>query len=258
MPPPLKALIVDDERNARENLALMLQDHCPQVEVVGLAEDIDRAEQAIHKHQPDIVFLDIRMPSGSEGFELLHRIPDRQFLVIFVTAFRDFAVEAFHADAIHYILKPIDISELINAVNKAEVQSARIKESADEQQAYQEQLESLVASWGGSPRRLAISHQKGIKMIATNDIAFLEAEGNYTAFHLSGGKTFIDTRTLKTYEQMLPAKQFLRTHRSFLVNIEMVDELLRENGSWLSLKSGDKIPVSRQRLSAVLMALTTA
>ena len=257
MPQPLKALIVDDEKNARENLALMLEDHCPHVVVVGLAEDIDQAEVAIAKHQPDVVFLDIRMPSGSEGFELLHRIPNRQFLVVFVTAFRDFALEAFHANAIHYLLKPIDIGELIGAVNKVGEQSLRIKGSTHEQHAYQHQLESLVANWAGAPRRLAISHQKGIKMISTDEIIFLEAEGNYTTFHLSAGRTFIDTRTIKTYEQMLPAKQFLRTHRSYMVNLDKVDQLLRDNGNWLSMKNGDKVPVSRQRLSAVLTALST-
>lgn len=236
----------------------MLSDHCQNVEVVGLAEDIDQAEIEITKHQPDVVFLDIRMPSGSEGFELLHRIPDRQFLVVFVTAFRDFAVEAFHADAIHYLLKPIDIGELIGAVEKAAEQSQRIKGSTAEHQAYQHQLEALVANWGGAPRRLAIAHQKGIKMISIDEIVFLEAEGNYTTFHLSAGGAFIDTRTLKTYEQVLPTGQFIRTHRSYMVNVHKVDQLLRHDGNWLLMKNGEKVPVSRQRLSAVLGALSAA
>src|SRR5690554_7632415 len=104
----LRAIIVDDEDLARKNLAIMLENYCPEIDVIGEAGDIDEAESIIKSAQPDVVFLDIRMPSGSEGFDLLERLENRNFLVVFVTAFKDYAIRAFQTNAVHYILKPID------------------------------------------------------------------------------------------------------------------------------------------------------
>ena len=114
----LKAIIVDDEELARKNLAMLLEEYCPQVEIIGDADNIVTAEEKITSLQPDVVFLDIRMPSGAEGFELLEKIENRNFLVVFVTAFKDYALRAFNANAIHYVLKPIDVDDLTQAMEK--------------------------------------------------------------------------------------------------------------------------------------------
>ena len=108
----------DDEQFARENLAILIQEYCPEIEIVGQAAGKEEAKAQIDKLEPDILFLDIRMPSGSEGFELLEEIDNKQLLVVFVTAFKDFAIKAFNANAIYYILKPIDIDELQTAAEK--------------------------------------------------------------------------------------------------------------------------------------------
>ena len=105
----LKAIVVDDEELARKNLGMLLEEYCPTVEVIGSAGNVTEAKEVIERMKPDVVFLDIRMPSGSEGFDLLDEIENRDFLVVFVTAFKDYALRAFQANAIHYVLKPIDI-----------------------------------------------------------------------------------------------------------------------------------------------------
>ena len=114
----IRTIIVDDELLARENLKLLLSDFCENVEVVGEADSVDAAIDAITELKPTLVFLDIRMPSGIEGFELLEKIDTKDFVVIFVTAFKDYAIKAFNANAIHYILKPIDVEDLQNALKK--------------------------------------------------------------------------------------------------------------------------------------------
>src|SRR5262245_52177358 len=115
----MRALLVDDEELARENLRLMLEDECPEVEIAGTADGVNAARKAIIELDPDLVFLDIRMPSGTEGIDLLESLPDARFMVVFVTAFKDFAVQAFHANAVDYVLKPIDPDDLRSAVTKA-------------------------------------------------------------------------------------------------------------------------------------------
>ena len=125
------ALIIDDEELARENLAMLIADFCPEIEVIGQAGSIIEARKKIDDLQPKIIFLDIRMPSGSEGFDLLDSIPEKNFHVIFVTAFKDYAIKAFNANAIHYVLKPVDIEELMAAVKKA-VETVQLTEKNPE------------------------------------------------------------------------------------------------------------------------------
>ena len=125
----LRALVVDDEDLARKNLTMLLHEYCDDVEVIGDAGNIATAKEMIEELKPDVVFLDIRMPSGAEGFDLLESIENRDFLVVFVTAFKDYALRAFNANAIHYVLKPVDIDDLIRAAAKitAEELSIRMK-----------------------------------------------------------------------------------------------------------------------------------
>ena len=114
----MRTLIVDDEELARENLQMLIEEHCPSLEIIGQAETVTEAKDKINTLNPAVVFLDIRMPSGEEGFELLKQIPEKKFLVVFVTAFKEFAVRAFKANAIHYLLKPIDIAKITIAIAK--------------------------------------------------------------------------------------------------------------------------------------------
>ena len=176
----MKALIIDDEELARKNLNMLLTDFCPEVEVIGDAGDIKTAKTKIETLNPDVIFLDIRMPRASEGFELLESIENRDFFVIFVTAFKDYALKAFNANAIHYVLKPIDIDDLKNAVNKVIDSKKQFTAEPENFDTYFEAIKNLSTSIDnkGYGNKIAISHTKGIKLVETKDIVYLEASGN--------------------------------------------------------------------------------
>lgn len=253
----LKALIVDDEPNARENLALMLGEFCPEIDVVGMASGVAEAERDIKEKEPDVVFLDIRMPSGAEGFDLLKRVKEHRFFVVFVTAFKDYALEALNANALHYVLKPIDEEDLRQAVEKLLERAQEVSSSPQKFGSYQEALHKALDEIAPKKFRISIPHSRGIKLLNVDDIEYLEADGNCSMLHLRDGSRFLDTRTLKTYESELPKNLFVRVHRSYIVNFGRADELLRENGTWLQLKNGKRIPVSRKRLSYLVDLITS-
>ena len=146
----IKALVIDDESHARENLKLLITEFCKDLEVVGEACGKIEAIEVIKKTNPDVIFLDIRMPSGAEGFELLDAIPNKTFQVIFVTAFKDYAIKAFNANAIHYLLKPLDIDELISAVEKIKTNKTAIEDSSEKYADYFKRLEQLTANLSDS------------------------------------------------------------------------------------------------------------
>lgn len=252
---PIRALIVDDEELARENLRMMLADECPEVEVVGTADGAPAAREAIARLDPDLLLLDIRMPSGAEGLELLESLDELRALVVFVTAFKDYAVRAFHANAVDYILKPIDPDELKAAIEKASSRIARMRGNGDEQQRYRSELRSLVKQIREhGEERIAVDHAKGFKLFDPRTITHLEADGNCTVLHFTDGSRYLDTRTLKTYEDMLDAEQFLRVHRSFLINLVQLREYLRDDGHWALMRSGMRVPIARNRIDAFLSA----
>ena len=255
--PRLRALLVDDEELARENLRLLLADGCPEVEVAGTADGLTSARQRIAELDPDLVFLDIRMPSGTEGLDLLDGdATDPRFMVIFVTAFKDYAVQAFHSNAVDYVLKPIDPDELRAAVDRALRRWERMRGVPAEGQRYREDLGAAVRSIKrhGAEPRIAVDHARGYKLFEPHTITHLEADGNCTVLRFTDGSRYLDTRTLKVYEDMLDPGLFFRVHRSHLVNIAQVREYLREDGHWAVMKDGSRMPIARERVQAFVEA----
>ncbi len=253
---PLRTLIVDDEEPARENLRLMMAHECPQVEVVGTADGVAHARGLIAELDPDLLMLDIRMPSGAEGLDLLEQLPDLRAMVVFVTAFKDYAVQAFHANAVDYILKPIDADELKAAVEKAEARLARMRGDGDERQRYRDDLHALVGQIREhGPERIAVDHARGFKLFDPRTIAHLEADGNCTLLHFTDGSRYLDTRTMKVYEDMLDPLRFLKVHRSHLINLDQLKEYLREEGHWAVMKTGERVPIARNRIDLFLEAV---
>jgi two-component system, LytTR family, response regulator len=254
---PLSALIVDDENHARENLKMLLEDYCPEVKVVGTAGTVNEARQKILDLKPRVVFLDIRMPSGAEGFELLQSLDNKDFQVVFVTAFKDYAIQALNANAIHYILKPIDIEDLEFAVNKLVEYAESF--SGDERQfaQYQDSVEHLAETIAtdSSPKRLTLYHNKGFKIVETKNIVRLEADGNCTAFLFDDGSKYLDTKTLKIYDEILQEPQFLRIHKSHLINLACLKEYLNQEGHMAIMVNNDRVPIARNRLSHFLSSV---
>jgi two-component system LytT family response regulator len=247
----LRALIVDDEAPARETLKLLLQEHSPEIEVVGLADSPKSAQKMIRELSPQVVFLDIRMPSGTEGFDLLDSLPEKNFQMVFVTAFKDYALRAFHVNAIHYILKPIDIDDLKAAVKKLVANQELFRSNGENLNSYIRSLENLTKSMNqDSPsQRITINHAKGFKIVDPSDIMYLEGEGNYTKIFFSDGTQYVDTRSLGIYEDILDPKKFFRIHKSHIVNVLCVSEFLNVEGSFAVMKNGERLVISRLRLA---------
>ncbi len=253
----LKAIIVDDEDLARKNLTMLLEEYCENVEIIGDAGNVSDAKTLIESSKPDVVFLDIRMPSGSEGFDLLEQIENRDFLVIFVTAFKDYALRAFQANAIHYVLKPIDIEDLVDAVDRISSSKTTFADNPENFETYFESIKNLSSSMEseGYGNKVAISHTKGIKLIHIEDIIYLEASGNCTVLYFNDGTRYLDTRTLKIYEGILNPSIFYRIHKSHIINLEYLKEYLNEDGHFAVLKNGKLLSVARNRVSTFVRTL---
>lgn len=252
----MKALLVDDEDLARENLQILLSDHCPNIEVIGMAGSVAEAKEKIATLKPDVVFLDIRMPSGEEGFELLNQIPTDKFLVVFVTAFKEFAVKAFKTNAIHYLLKPIDIEDLIQANEKLQTYQQLFESNPDNFKQYLETLQNLSQSFTSqSSQRITIQHSKGFKIIDDHSIVRVEADGNCSKLFFNDSTKYLDTRTLKTYETILDPKKFFRIHKSHIVNLDFLVEYISDDGYYVKLSDGEMVPVARSRVAEFMVTM---
>ncbi len=247
----LRALIVDDEEFARKNLTMMLEEHCSEIEVIGDASSKKQALAIIESSEPDVVFLDIRMPSGAEGFELLDEIEKKNFLVVFVTAFKDYAIRAFNASAVYYILKPIDIDELKLATSRLLEVQEKYRENPNNYNTYFESLRNLSDNllYKKVSNRIAISHTKGLKIVEDQTITHLEASGNCTTIYFDDGTRYLDTRTLKVYENLLDPVRFCRVHKSHIINLDLLQEYLNEDGHFAVLKGDIRVPVARNRVT---------
>jgi two-component system LytT family response regulator len=249
--PKLTALIVDDELHARENLKMLLEEFCPSVEVIGMASDVNEARDEVDRKSPQVVFLDIRMPSGTEGFELLDKIEEKQFQVVFVTAFKDYAIRAFNANAIHYLLKPIDIQDLKSAVERAKEYYSIFAENGHEFEHYTRSVKNLAESLLSDklPKKITLFHSRGFKVIEDTDIVHLQAESNCTNIHFADGSKYLDTKTLRVYEDLLNPVRFVRIHKSHMINLDFLKEYNSQDGNKVILKDKTELPVSRGRLS---------
>ncbi|WP_421878065.1 LytR/AlgR family response regulator transcription factor [Marinoscillum sp.] len=240
----LRAIIIDDEAAARANLNLLVREHCAYVMVVAEAKNVSEAEDLIKKFDPDLVFLDVDMP-GATGFDLIERLNEQMPIVIFTTGHEKYAVKAFRVAALDFLVKPIDKEELINAVQKVIVK----KETPDFGA-----LKRLLKSDVSNPS-ITISASDEVHVISVEQIEMVEADRNYTVFHLADNKSITTSKPMIEVEQNLSAYRFLRVHKSFLVNLTKVSLYKKGRGGQLILKSGRVVDVSRNRKEEVLKAL---
>ena len=246
----MKAIVIDDEQSNIDNIIALLNKYCPRVKILGTATDILEAEQLINTHKPDILFLDIQMGEQT-GFDLLNVLPEKNFEVVFITAFDKYGIEAIKFAALDYLLKPVVIADLVLAVNKAEDKIATKEKN--------KQLQFLlnhIKSGEQFPTKIALPQLHEIRYVPVNEIVRCEADNSYTFFHLSGGERILISRSIKEYNELLKPLGFIRTHQSHLVNKLYVKSWLKEDGGCLFLSNGDKVPVSRPNRSFVQQALS--
>jgi two-component system LytT family response regulator len=235
----IKTLIIDDEHNARELLQKMLSRYFPgKFLVCQLCESVDEAIQAIEQFQPELIFLDIQMP-GKNGFDLLKELKSIDFEVIFTTAHSEYAIEAIKRSALDYLLKPINYIDLLEAVNRFEQKKNK--------QLEQNQLAVLLENMDGGEtahKKIAIATESGFEFLKFNSIIYLEAQSNYTKFHLLNNQNLVTSKTLKHFDELLPTELFFRTHKSFLVNLNFIKRFTKIDELVIELATGQKLPVS--------------
>ncbi len=244
----MKAVIIDDEKDSRDILANYVQKYCPEVKVCGFGESVDTGLKAITEHQPDIVFLDIEMPYGN-GFDLLDKARNITFETVFVTAFDHYAMQALNQSAAYYLLKPIDIDELVKAVEKIKAE----RENDNYMQHAQVLLDNLRAG-NAQHQKLMLPTLEGFEIINIKSIIFCEAEDNFTRFHFEHGQPLLICRTLKYFEDLLKTYGFLRIHRSYLVNPEFVIRYNKGKGGYITMKNNKELEVSANRKKEFLEA----
>lgn len=242
----LKAIIIDDEEDARGTLRAFINQYCPQVEVVEEGEGVQDGYRKVMAAEPDLVFLDIQMDDGT-GFDLLEKIRSPKFNVIFCTAFDEYAIKAFKFSAIDYLLKPIDPDELIEAVSK-------VKKDDD---SAQPRIESLIQNRAQNEMdRITLSSQEGLTFVKLENIMRLESDSNYTHFFLTTGEKITVPKSLKEYELILPTSKFFRTHQSHIVNLAYVKKYMREDGGYVLMEDGSEVLVARRRKEEFIAVLT--
>lgn len=237
----LNVIIIDDEAKARRILESFIIDYCPQLKIVGTAPDVIQGVKLIQREKPDIVFLDIEMP-GFNGFQLLEFFDEISFEIIFVTAYSEFALKAFQVSAVDYLLKPVQIEQLVKAVEKA----AMLRGNS----LIKERLETLKANLEEQKiKKIVVPVSEGNLFIDLNDITHLKAEGSYVNIFLKDGNKVLVSKNIKDYENQLTAEEgFFRTHRSFLVNVKYIKSVSADSTE-ATLINNQTISIARERKS---------
>ncbi len=237
----LRTIIVEDEETSRDILKNYLAKYCPKVDVLGEAANVDEALVLIRNHELDMVFLDVEMPYGN-AFDLLDKVGDRTFETVFVTAYNHYALDALNAHASYYLLKPIDIDKLIDAVDY--VHEIKTKENSLQNIVLRPKITQVTG-------KITIPVQNGFEVLQVEDILYCQADDNYTNIYV-GDKKKLVSKTLKYFEDALKENGFARVHKSYLVNVNAITEYKKGKGGSVVLSSGKEIMVSPSKKKDLL------
>ncbi len=238
----LKAIIVEDEKTSRDILKNYLAKYCPQVEVLGEAENIDQALVLIRNNALDLVFLDVEMPYGN-AFDLLDKLGEVEFETVFVTAYNQYAMDAVNQHAAYYLMKPISIDELIKAVDYVSLIKSREKEL---------QNQVLVPKLPQNTGKISIPTLNGFEIVDTNQILYCQADDNYTHLHLKNGGSKLVSKTLRFLEEKLDGNGFLRAHKTYLINLNAIKSYHKGKGGYVEMENGKAIPVTGAKKAELL------
>lgn len=237
----LRAIVVEDEETSREILKNYLQKYCPGIQVLGEAANVEEALVLIRNNELDLVFLDVEMPYGN-AFDLLDKVGDRSFETVFVTAYDHYAIDALNAHASYYLLKPISIDKLIDAVDY--VREIKTKENALVDRVLKPTQSKVTG-------KITIPVQNGFEVLEVDQILYCKADDNYTEIHLEKGRKLV-SKTLKYFETILQDSGFARVHKSYLVNVNAVTQYKKGKGGSVVLSSGKEVMVSPSRKKELL------
>lgn len=246
----LKVLIVDDEENVRAALSQMLHHYCDDTYFAGGYSNIPDAVRAIKENKPDVLLLDVEIGEES-GFDIFKHVPYPDFKVIFITAYQQYAVQAFRFAALDYLLKPVDPDQLSKAINKAFDAMDREKFSMKIASFFQN-VESLT----NKAKRIALKTAENIHIVNLNDIMYCESEGNYTTFFMADKSRIMVSQTLGDYEDLFNEYGFIRTHKSFLINLQFIKRYEKGEGGKIILNDNTNIPVATRKKEQVVQLLS--
>ena len=244
----IKTIIIDDEVKARETIANMLQTYCSDIEVIGMAGSVKEGVKVLAKKKPDLVFLDIKMGDGT-GFDLLRKLKEVNFMLIFITAFEEFAIRAIKFSALDYILKPLDPDELVNAVEKAKFTIEKENVSMRLEALY-ENLDVL----NSNSKKIVLKTTSSVHIVNLTDIIRCESEKNYTHFFTVDQEKITVSKTLKEFNELLMDYSFYRVHQSHLVNMAHVRRYDKQDGGHLVMDDNSTVPVSFRKKEDLMKA----
>lgn len=240
----MKAILIDDEKRARISLSLLLQEYCPEIEIVSECENLPEGIKAIRKFQPEVVFLDIEMP-GHSGLELLDFFNENEinFDIIFTTAYNEYAIQAFKFSAIDYLLKPIVAEELVDAIHRLKKQQQKKENIALlKENIYRENL-----------TKIAVPSGNNLLFLETEKIQYIKGEGAYSEVFLNDKTSQLVSRNLKNFEDILCSdSRFMRIHKSYIVNINYVTAYTKSDGGNVILNNNTYIPISSDKVPNIL------
>lgn len=245
------AIVIDDEKNVRGALELLLKQYCPEISVCGLAASAQEGRELLKVHEVDFIFLDISMPK-EDGFAFLRSIDKEKYGIIFTTAYQEYALRALRANAIDYLLKPINYLELCEAVDKA-IQYHELRLNKSEiLSIYKESLNNLpeqVHQENQPIEKITVAEQFGFRMVRVAEIMYLQADSNYTIIHLSGLNKVVATRTLSDFEKLLDPPVFFRIHKSTIINMNYLGAYSSYEGNFAELNDGTQLSISRRKVN---------
>ena len=252
----INALIVDDEQPARETLQFMIDTYCEGINVVGLAKSAGEARTILRSKNVDVLFLDVSMPIEN-GFDLLESIESSKYMFVFVTAHNEYVLRALRASAVDYLQKPIDIDELKNTVEKLTKMRRPEPGSAWSSDANKQSIDSLISNTQTKKgvHRLCLPGMQGFTILDVEDILYLDADSNYTIFHLTNLKKIVVSKSIKEYEDLLDPFSFFRIHKSSIINLKYLKEFSKVDGYYAMMTDNSSIAVSRRRLPDFLKAV---
>ncbi|MDX1909172.1 MAG: LytTR family DNA-binding domain-containing protein [Bacteroidia bacterium] len=251
----LKAVIVEDEKNSQELLRQLIVEYCPGVTVAAIAGSVAEALEAIRTHKPDLLLLDIELPDG-DGFQVLEKWENKDFDVIFTTAYDQYAMRAFKFSAADYLLKPVDIEEFREAVNKVVEKRQSQPVQTDQSQKLEALLQNIRTAQQQPLKRIVLPTSNGFTVVNPDVILRCESDRNYTFIFLTDGRRILVSRTIKEYEEMLEDYNFFRVHQSHLINLNYLKNYIRGRGGYVELTDGTTVEVSARRKADFLRRMS--
>ncbi len=246
----LNIRIIEDEKHISDTIIEILNQYC-EVNIIGTADCVESATLLLTNSTPDLVLLDVNLPDGT-SFDILDKIEDYNFGIIFITAYEEYALRAIKFSALDYLLKPVDPIELINSIKEAEKNLER-----DSNDIKLKALLSNIKNFSDNLKKIVLKTSESVYLVDVQDIIRCNSDGSYTNFHLSDGRKIMVSKVLKDYDEILDGCGFIRVHKSHLININFLDRFEKNSGGYIIMKDKSQIPVSVRKKEKLLHVLNS-